>query len=279
MLNLFFKVTRYNDYLKMKLLFIHIFFLTGLCNVNEMCSQSFVNQNDEYAMAECIIEHSKNLLGRKYEANTLNIYDYESLTYFKDKFDCVTFVEYVLAMSLSQVKGNQSFEFYLQQLRYRNGLIEGYGSRLHYFAEWIIQNQQNGWIKDVTKELGGIKRNKKIDFMSKNKSKYPLISSTSELEKIKLAEKIVNQNTFYFIPMKDLEKAITGIREGDIIAITTFKEGLDFVHTGIAAKVKGKIHLLHASEDEGQVLICKLSLVDYLLSNKKQSGIVVLRAQ
>ncbi|MBK9734395.1 MAG: DUF1460 domain-containing protein [Saprospiraceae bacterium] len=258
---------------------IHIFFLIGLCCRNEIYSQRFIEQNDESAMADCIIEHGKNLLGSNFEANTLDIGDEESLTFFKDRFDCITFVEYVLAMSLSQVKGNHSFEFYLQQLRYRNGVIAGYGSRLHYFSEWIIQNQKQGLIKDITLKIGGIKRIKKINFISKHKKMYPHIKSLIDYEDIKTSENVINHHSCNFIPKAKVKKSLNFINGGDIIAITTDKPGLDFVHAGIAVKVENKLYLLHASKDEKKVVISKLPLVNYLNANRNQSGIVVLRAQ
>ncbi|KAA6304419.1 hypothetical protein EZS27_043932, partial [termite gut metagenome] len=66
----------------------------------------------------------------------------------------MTFVEYVLAMSLGppQKKDIEGVEFrkYLRQIRYRDGRMEGYTSRLHYVSDWINDNIRKGLIEDVT---------------------------------------------------------------------------------------------------------------------------------
>ena len=39
-------------------------------------------------------------------------------------------------------KGNTTFDDYkaeLEKIRYRDGVIDGYASRLHYFCDWILQ--------------------------------------------------------------------------------------------------------------------------------------------
>ncbi len=54
--------------------------------------------------------------------------------------DCTTFLENSLALARCIKKGTTSFEDYLEELqfiRYRDGVIDGYTSRLHYFSDWI----------------------------------------------------------------------------------------------------------------------------------------------
>jgi hypothetical protein len=75
-------------------------------------------------------------------------------------------------------------------------------------------------------------------------------------------------------------KNIAGkIKNGDIIAITTKIKGLDISHTGFAVWKNKDLHLLHASQDAGKVVISRKNLSQYLLDNKNQSGIMVLRCQ
>jgi hypothetical protein len=46
---------------------------------------------------------------------------------------------------------------------------------------------------------------------------------------------------------------------------------------GLAARVKNRIHLLHASSTEGKVVLSKKTLYRYLMQSKVRSGIMVVR--
>ena len=59
--------------------------------------------------------------------------------------DCLTFVEYTLAQALGS-----SFADNLQKIRYRDGIIDGYTSRLHYTSDWIENGVRQGLLEDVT---------------------------------------------------------------------------------------------------------------------------------
>ena len=67
------------------------------------------------------------------------------------------------------------------------------------------------------------------------------------------------------------------IRDGDLIAITTNKEGFDVQHVGLAERVKNRIHLLHASSTEGKVALSQKTLYRYLMESRARSGIMVAR--
>ena len=67
------------------------------------------------------------------------------------------------------------------------------------------------------------------------------------------------------------------IEDGDIIAVTSNVEGLDVQHVGLAARVKNRIHLLHASSSEGKVVLSKKTLYRYLMQSRTRSGIMVAR--
>ena len=87
----------------------------------------------------------KSYLGTKYVANTLDQDGEESLVIRTDAVDCLTFVEYTLAQALGS-----SFADNLQKIRYRDGIINGYPSRLHYTSEWIENGIRHGFLTDIT---------------------------------------------------------------------------------------------------------------------------------
>ena len=99
-----------------------------------------------------ILFFAKSLLGVSYVANTLDETDEEALVVYLDKVDCTTFVETVLALSLTDKNGKSDFGSYkqaLQCIRYRNGKQAGYASRLHYFSDWIKDNEKNIIIEKI----------------------------------------------------------------------------------------------------------------------------------
>lgn len=261
---------KYNIKAIFLIVIINSSFITGIN------SQS-LNQSDN-RLQTAIIELGKQLMGKTYEAGTLESEGPEKLTYRSDAFDCVTFVEYVLAKSMSQIYPERGdFEKQLQDMRYRNGRIDGYGSRIHYFTEWIYENGQNYRCKSISKSIGGKLYQKTINFISTNKAKYPKLKDSVAYAMILKSEHLINQQKWFFIPKGTIKKIQHLIQDGDVIAITTSIKGLDVVHTGFAVWQKGKLHLLHASELEKKVVISQKPISEYLKSNKNQSGIMVVR--
>lgn len=211
-----------------------------------------------------------------YVANTLENRDGEFLTLNLHQFDCTTFVENVAALSRTPSTLSQ-FQKNLQQIRYRDGQIKGYASRLHYFTDWIWDNEQKGLLKNVTQSLGGVERPVSFHFMSSHPNSYPALSDSHALQAIKDAEKRLNELKHFFIPQEKIASIESEVQNGDIIAITTNIDGLDVVHTGFAIQKNGRLHLLHASSKAGEVLVSSEPLASMLLANKVQTGIIVAR--
>jgi hypothetical protein len=229
---------------------------------------------------ETIIFVGKTFLGTPYVAKTLEIGSKESLVVNFQGLDCTTFVENVVVLSLMLKNGKDDFDTYtayLEKIRYKNGKLNGYASRLHYFSEWITNNEEKGILKNVTGDIGGIEIRKDIDFMSTHRELYPFLKDDKNFEGIKQSETNISQSPVCFLPKDQIKEYETSILSGDIIALTTSIKGLDITHTGIAIRQKnGRIYLLHASS-KGQVEISALPLVDYLKKIKNNTGIIVNR--
>lgn len=223
----------------------------------------------------------KNLIGSHYKESTLETGPAEILVTDLHAFDCVTFVENVLALSLCVMKDHVSFNDYrttLERVRYRRGLRNGYPSRLHYFSEWITDNQQKGFVRDVTRSLHGRPQKKIINYLSTHPGANLCLGIDSVRERISAIEKKLSARTLYVVPVRELPRAASGIRNGDIIAITTSLKGLDVRHTGFALRESdGSLHLLHASELDGKVEITPETLGQYLAKHPRDSGIMIVR--
>jgi len=222
----------------------------------------------------------KTFQGTPYVEKTLEVGDKENLVINLRGFDCTTFVENTLAFGrLLQLEERnfKAFAKQIQTIRYRNGELEGYSSRLHYFTEWILNNEKKGFVKDITGELGGIPLDKAIDFMGTHRELYPFLEDDTNYAGILEMEAELSKATLCYLPQDQIAENEHLIHSGDIIALTTSIIGLDVTHTGIATReADGRIHLLHASTS-GQVVITKQPLVDYLRNIKSNIGIMVAR--
>lgn len=226
----------------------------------------------------------REFIGTPYKAGTLEGSP-EALTVNLEEMDCTTFVETVVALALTVENHRCSWIDFLDMLetiRYRNGYADGYASRLHYISDWVITNTHRGYIKDVTDRIPQSDvQIKTLDFMSRNRSKYPALSDSATFEGIKNMEVGYRSHRFPYIKSARLSSKpiINALKGGDIVALTTKTNGLDVSHVGILVIEKDSPHLLHASSKEGKVVIDKLPLTEYMRKAHQLIGIRVLRLQ
>ena len=233
-------------------------------------------------IGDAIVEIGKSFMGTKYVANTLEINSPdEKLVVNLTGLDCVTFVENCLTFARCVKKGKTTFDDYraeLTYIRYREGKIDGYASRLNYFCDWIHDNENKGIVKNISEDLGGVEYNKTINFMSTHTKSYKQLADKTELEGILAAEEAINSRTYYYIPKKNISKIYDKLQNGDIIATTTTIAGLDVTHTGYVCKDdEGRTYFLHASSKNKEVIVSSKELADYIAEDSKKTGIMVAR--
>ncbi len=228
-----------------------------------------------------IVFVGKTFMKTPYVAKTLEIGDTETLVVNLHGLDCTTFVENVLAFSFLLRQKESSFDAFVKNLeviRYKDGTLNGYASRLHYFSEWIANNAKKGLLKDITGEIGGSEITKDIDFMSTHRDLYLFLDDDANFEKIKASENYLNSQAICVLAQNKIVENEHLIQSGDIIALATSINGLDVTHTGIATREKdGRIHLLHASTGSMEVEVSKKPLAEYLKGIKSNTGIMIAR--
>tara|TARA_R110000744_G_scaffold98432_3_gene190224 strand:+ start:818 stop:1615 length:798 start_codon:yes stop_codon:yes gene_type:complete len=228
-----------------------------------------------------IVSVGKTFMKTPYVAKTLEIGDTETLVVNLQGLDCTTFVENVLAFSKLLRQKDPSFNTFIKNLeviRYKDGELDGYASRLHYFSEWIANNAEKGILKDITGEIGGREITKDINFMSTHRDLYPFLADEANFDKIKASENYLNSQAICVLAQDKIAENEDLIQSGDIIALATSINGLDVTHTGIATREKdGRIHLLHASTSSMEVEVSKKPLAEYLKGIKSNTGIMVAR--
>lgn len=238
------------------------------------------NGKTQAAFGDLVTGIALSFLGAPYKEATLEEPGREKLIVNFRKFDCFTYVESMLALSRWFASGKKSPREYLRQLRlirYRRGVIDGYSSRLHYFIDWLHDNQKKKILVDITKKMGGRLQRRKIDFMTKNDDLYPALQNKKQFKKMLAVEKNLSSRAFAIIDKRRFSSCQKKIRNGDIIAFTSAKNGLDVAHVGFALWQGRKLNLLHASSKERTVVISKKTLAAYLKNNKNYTGVIVAR--
>lgn len=232
------------------------------------------------SMAEIVQKVAHQFLGAEYKAGLLDQSSQETLIISLRQFDCLLFVETVLAIANNIAQKNYSYQAFtkgVENQRYWNGKMNGYCSRLHYFSDWIKDNQRRGNVKNITQNLGGINTVKKLNFMTTHRSSYTNLAKNDANFKCIAGVEASLSPTFNYIPTKNIRQVYPQLQSGDIIGVATDIAGLDFTHTGfVYHQPDGNLGLIHASP-AGKVVIAK-DLQNYVGNVKNAIGIVVTRA-
>jgi hypothetical protein len=234
-------------------------------------------------IGDVIAAIGKSFIGTKYVAHTLEKGKSETLVIDLTGLDCTTFLENCLTFARCIKEGKTTFKDYekeLTKIRYRDGVINKYPSRLHYFSDWIYNNEKKGIVKNISKEIGGEPVKFSVDFMSTHPDSYIKLKENPKfIPVIRKQEEAINKRTYYYIPKDSVSKVESKINDGDLIAITSNVKGLDINHVGIAVRMDdGRIHFMHAPDVGYKVQITPKPLADYLTKFNKDTGIIVLRA-
>lgn len=233
-------------------------------------------------IGEIVQAIADNFLGQPYVEGLLDKSGTEKLIVTLDKFDCVLFVETVLAIARGVAVKDydyQNFVNRIEEQRYLNGKINGYCSRLHYFSEWINDNQKRQTVENITAELGGVPMNKQLNFMSQHRSSYPqMAKDEATYQCIVGIEADLAKTTVNYIPTNRIKTVYSQLKPGDIVAVATDVKGLDVTHTGFVYRnADGNMGLIHASP-AGQVTVA-YDLHRYISRVESAIGIVVARAK
>ncbi len=133
----------------------------------------------------------------------------EKLVVQFEAFDCVTFIESVLALAKS--RSRRGFISELKKTRYRDGMVDWH-SRLHYFTDWMRHNQKRGTIKIRTGGTGARSIETDIGLIKDLPARHVRI---------------------HVVPKRDIQLALDRISNGSVVAFASVRSTLDFFHTGL----------------------------------------------
>ena len=234
------------------------------------------------------LHFARKFIGRPYVGFTLEVCDPEQLVVNTRQLDCTTLVENVTALTLcinSKRYCWRDFLDALTRIRYRDGRLDGYPSRLHYFTDWILDNTSKGLVSEVQQQSAPFTavQTIKVSYMSTHPDSYKALKAHPQMVPvIKKQEEKLNGRKFRYIPkgsVSDTKAMRDAVHDGDIIAITCNKAGLDIAHLGFAVWRKDGLHLLNASQLHKKVVEEPMTLGQYLSKHPSHTGIRIVRIE
>jgi hypothetical protein len=165
-------------------------------------------------------------------------------------FDCVTFIEVVIAISLART--GDEFIDTLRRIRYRDGVI-GWPSRNHYMVDWALNNEERGFVRNVTGGPHALKKSCTLSLIPGLPSKT---------------------TTFSYFPAQWTADGAERFEVGDLMLFVSTRETLDVFHTGLLVKRDERWLLRHATRTAGMVI--DQELLEFIGQNE-MAGFVLLR--
>jgi Protein of unknown function (DUF1460) len=203
-------------------------------------TNDFSRQSPEYQLAQQLLTEARGepnvaararlisarLLGQPYRANPLGGSPQapERLVVRLDGFDCVTYVETVLALSL--VREAEAFPARLRDIRYENGRVE-WVRRLHYIHDWAAYQQQCGVLRDMTQGEGAVVKEKTLSLVPGLPTKTVPIR---------------------YYPKSQFPAVSRWLTDGDLLYFLSTRRGLDVFHIGMVFRAGDELRLRHARQ-------------------------------
>ena len=167
-----------------------------------------------------------------------------------DAFDCVTYIEVVMALALART--TDDFIDAIRRIRYESGKVD-WSYRNHYMVDWASNNEQNGLIANVTTGPSTSEKTCTLDLIAGLPSKTI---------------------SFRYFPNTALEAVVERIETGDLIFFVSTRTTLDVFHTGLLLKGVGGPRLRHATRTANAVIEQDL---DEFMKTNIMAGSILLR--
>jgi cell wall-associated NlpC family hydrolase len=199
---------------------------------------------------------SRHFIGRPYKSSPLigSADNAELFTASLEGFDCVTYIETVLALACAADVND--FISWLRQIRYQEGCIR-WERRNHYMTNWIRHNLRQRIIRPVS--IPGV----------------PTISRQRVLNAVPgLAARPARVNC---VPKPAAKRLLQPhLQSGDLIFFVSTRKNLDVFHAGIIVRDGEEVLMRHASRSQSMVV--EQQLDKFLIANR-MAGIIVERPQ
>lgn len=227
-----------------------------------------------------IVRAAKLMLGRPY-GHTVEVPGQEVVDCDVSQFQCESYVESSLAVARCGWMGEPSVACYRREvgrMRYRHGAMQGFGSRLHYFEDWLSDNALRGVLTLTSAKLGGKKMQRSTAYMTDHVQAYPALQDGNELRRVQAAERRLSRSSVDVVMRQDVAAAERALQDGDIVAIVTRRPDILVHHAGLVDRDEGgAVHLLHASSAHHHVMRTSEDISAYLGRRPERQGMLVAR--
>jgi cell wall-associated NlpC family hydrolase len=196
---------------------------------------------------------SRRFLGQPYKSNPLigSVETPEVFTAALDGFDCVTYIETVLA--LARAANVDDFVGWLRQIRYEQGRVH-WKQRNHYMTLWIRNNIREGIISLVS---------------------IPALPLLSRERILNVVPGLAGRRTSVkCVPKREMARLAAHLRTGDLMFFVSTRKNLDVFHAGIIVRDGAHIHMRHASRSQGTVV--EQDLNEFLKASR-MAGVIAVR--
>ena len=218
----------------MKRFFIYII---GILLVQSVTAQTTYLRADSVKICQLLAQSNREtttlwlarqFLGVPYVAHTLEVNDDERLVVNTRQLDCTTLVETVTALKLCTQLGKKKWSDYLNtlcQLRYRQGRLNGYPSRLHYFSDWIRDKVKMQLVTDIQQPNPPFTavQTVSVNYMSTHPDAYKALKANPTMvPEIRAQEQSLTGLKVRYIPKRQLRNSASlrkVVKDGDILAI------------------------------------------------------------
>ena len=198
---------------------------------------------------------SRQFLGQSYQPNPLigSANTAEVFTASFEGFDCVTYIETVLALALAS--NVDDFTEWLRKMRYEEGRVE-WERRNHYMTRWIRNNVREGIIRPGS---------------------MPAVPTLTRERVLNIVPGLASQRTrMKCVPKRAVSRLERYLQTGDLIFFASTRRNLDVFHAGIIVRDGKKVLMRHASRSQGSVVEQELS--EFLKANR-MAGVIAVRPQ
>ena len=196
---------------------------------------------------------SRRFLGHSYKPNPLigSADRSEVFTASVDGFDCVTYLETILA--LARASNVDDFIAWLRKIRYEQGHIR-WERRNHYMTQWIRNNIREGLVKPVSTPTTAI--------VSRERVLNVVPGLAAQRARLKC------------VPKPAVRWLLEYLQTSDLMFFASTRKNLDIFHAGIIVREGNRVLLRHASRSQGSVVEQELS--EFLKANR-MAGVIVVR--
>jgi N-acetylmuramoyl-L-alanine amidase-like protein len=175
----------------------------------------------------------------------------EVFTASLDGFDCVTYIETILA--LARASNVDDFIEWLRKIRYEQGRIQ-WERRNHYMTLWIRNNVREGIIRPVAMPA--------IPVLSRERVLNVVPGLAAHRTRVKC------------VPKAAAPRLAAYLHSGDLIFFVSTRKHLDVFHAGIIVRDGNSVLMRHASRSRGFVV--EQELTEFLKANR-MAGVIVAR--